>query len=181
MTATRRRTKIWLAVGGLVFALLLAAIFTLGSLRLPTFIQAQMGPEVLILWAVTAFLVVNLIVFGLVLTRSLLKLGAERRARQVGSRFKTRMVVAAVSLSLLPLVFLFIVSYALLNRTLSTWFPRPLEMAAQAMISTQEEIRANEILRIGRSARARLRTSRNPARARIRQRDRASPRRFYLA
>ncbi|MGB6429232.1 MAG: ATP-binding protein, partial [Candidatus Acidiferrales bacterium] len=103
---------------------------------------------------VTAFLVVNLIVFGLVLTRSLLKLGAERRARQVGSRFKTRMVVAAVSLSLLPLVFLFIVSYALLNRTLSTWFPRPLEMAAQAMISTQEEIRANEILRIGRSARA---------------------------
>jgi PAS domain S-box-containing protein len=93
-------------------------------------------------------------VFGLVLTRSLLKLGAERRARQPGSRFKMRMVVAAMSLSLLPLVFLFIVSYALLNRTLVTWFPRPLEMAANAMISTQEEIRANELTRIGRTARA---------------------------
>jgi PAS domain S-box-containing protein len=129
-------------------------VFTLGSLRLPTFIQSHMGADVLVLWAITSFLVVNLIVFGLVLTRSLLKLGAERRARLVGSRFKTRMVVAAVSLSLLPLVFLFIVSYALLNRTLVTWFPHSLEMAANAMISTQEEIRANEILRIGRTARA---------------------------
>jgi PAS domain S-box-containing protein len=154
VTHTRRRTKIWLTVGGLVFALLLAAIFTLGSLRLPTFIQLQMGPDVLVLWAVTSFLVVNLIVFGMVLTRSLLKLGAERRARLVGSRFKTRMVIAAVSLSLLPLVFLFIVSYALLNRTLVTWFPRPLEIAANSMIVTQEEIRANEVLRIGRTARA---------------------------
>jgi two-component system nitrogen regulation sensor histidine kinase NtrY len=151
---TRRRTKIWLAIGGVVFALLLAAIFTLGSLRLPTFIQLQMGPEVLVLWAVTAFLVVNLLVFGLVLTRSLLKLGAERRARQVGSRFKTRMVVAAMSLSLLPLIFLFVVSYALLNRTLVTWFPRPLELAAKSMVTTQEEIRANEVSRMGRIAHA---------------------------
>lgn len=154
MSPTRRKTKFFLAVGGLIFAAMLAAVFTLGSLRLPTLIQSHMGPDVLVLWAVTSFLVVNLIVFGLVLTRSLLKLGAERRARLVGSRFKTRMVVAAVSLSLLPLVFLFIVSYALLNRTLVTWFPRPLEMAANAMISTQEEIRANEVIRIGRSARA---------------------------
>jgi len=154
MSHTRRRTKVSLAVGGFVFALLLAAIFTLGSLRLPTFIQLHMGPDVLVLWAVTSFLVVNLIVFGFVLARSLLKLQAERRARLVGSRFKTRMVGAAMALSLLPLVFLFIVSYALLNRTLVTWFPRPLEIAANSMIATQEEIRANEILRIGRTARA---------------------------
>jgi two-component system nitrogen regulation sensor histidine kinase NtrY len=163
---TRRRTKIWLAIGGVVFALLLAAIFTLGSLRLPTFIQLQMGPEVLVLWAVTAFLVVNLLVFGLVLTRSLLKLGAERRARQVGSRFKTRMVVAAMSLSLLPLIFLFVVSYALLNRTLVTWFPRPLELAAKSMVTTQEEIRANEVSRMGRIAHATAKleeTARNSA------------------
>ena len=81
MSHTRRRTKVSLAVGGFVFALLLAAIFTLGSLRLPTFIQLHMGPDVLVLWAVTSFLVVNLIVFGFVLARSLLKLQAERRAR----------------------------------------------------------------------------------------------------
>jgi two-component system, NtrC family, nitrogen regulation sensor histidine kinase NtrY len=175
MTHTRRTTKIWMAVGGLVFALLLAAIFTLGSLRLPTFVQAQMGSEVLILWAVTAFLVVNLLVFGLVLARSLLKLQAERRARVAGSRFKTRMVIAAMSLSLLPLVFLFIVSYALLNRTLVTWFPRPLEMAAQSMITTQQEIRANEILRIGRTARAAANVEESSKNAAPRPGQRVSP------
>jgi PAS domain S-box-containing protein len=152
VSTTTRRTKFWLAVGGFFFALLLAAVFTLGSLRLPTFIQSHMGPEVLVLWALTAFIVVNLLVFGLVLTRSLLKLQAERRERKVGARFKMRMVAAAMAISLLPLIFLFVVSYALLNRTLVTWFPRPLELAAKAMVSTQEEIRANEVLRIGRAA-----------------------------
>jgi two-component system, NtrC family, nitrogen regulation sensor histidine kinase NtrY len=151
---TRRWTKIGLAIGGLVFAMLLAAIFTLGSLRLPKFVQLHIGPDILILYALTVFLVVTLLVFGLVLTRSLLKLQAERRARLAGSRFKTRMVVAAMALSLLPLVFMFVVSYALLNRTLVLWFPRPLELAAQSMVSTQEEIRTNEVTRMGRIAHA---------------------------
>ncbi|MGB6198406.1 MAG: ATP-binding protein [Candidatus Acidiferrales bacterium] len=154
MSHTRRRTKILLAVGGLVFAMILAAIFTLGSLRLPKFVQLHIGPDILILYALTVFLVVTLLVFGLVLTRSLLKLQAERRARLAGARFKTRMVGAAMALSLLPLVFLFVVSYALLNRTLVLWFPRPLELAAQSMVSTQEEIRTAEVTRMGRIARA---------------------------
>jgi PAS domain S-box-containing protein len=154
VSATPRKTKFFMAVGGFVFVLILAAVFTLGSLRLSDFIQLHMGPEVLILYALSAFLFVTLVVFAMVLARSLLKLQAERRARLVGSRFKTRMVVAAMTLSLLPLVFLFLVSYALLNRTLMLWFPRPLELAAKAMVTTQEEIRANEIARIGRAARA---------------------------
>ena len=154
MTPTTRKKKLWLVFGGFIFALLLACEFTLGSLRLPVFVQKRVGSETLILWALSVFLAVNLLVFGLVLTRSILKLFAERRARLAGSRFKMRMVMAAMALSLLPLVFLFVVSYSLLNRTLVTWFPQPLEMAATSMISTQQEIRANEVARMSRAAHA---------------------------
>jgi PAS domain S-box-containing protein len=45
------------------------------------------------------------------------------------------MVVGAMAISLLPIIFMFIVSYSLINRTLLRWFPRPLEIASE---KTQE-------------------------------------------
>ncbi|HEX9764767.1 MAG TPA: ATP-binding protein, partial [Candidatus Acidoferrales bacterium] len=52
----------------------------------------------------------------------------ERRQRVLGSTFKTKMVAGALAVSLLPVVALFFISYALVNRTLAKWFPRPLEI-----------------------------------------------------
>src|SRR5262249_31444592 len=44
----------------------------------------------------------------------------------------TKMVLGAIAVSFLPVIFLFFVSYALLNRTLVLWFPRPLELATES-------------------------------------------------
>ena len=99
-------------------ALLLAAVFTLGSLTLP------FQPQIMLLYALSTFIVAALLVFGLILTRTLLRLWAERRAHQPGSRFKSKMVLGAIAVSLLPVVFLFFFSYALLNHTLVLWFPQ---------------------------------------------------------
>lgn len=41
------------------------------------------------------------------------------------------MVVGAMAISLLPVVFMFFISYGLMNRSLSKWFPQPLVLAAQ--------------------------------------------------
>ncbi|HEV2387704.1 MAG TPA: ATP-binding protein [Candidatus Acidoferrales bacterium] len=124
----RTAQRVWLALGGLVVALLAAAVFTLGSLNLPV---SPQGRSLAVLFALSTFIVAALLVFGLVLARSLLRLWTESRARQLGSRFKTRMVLGAMGISLLPVIFLFFVSYALMNRTLSKWFPRPLEIATE--------------------------------------------------
>jgi PAS domain S-box-containing protein len=123
----KRRTKLWLAFGGLLIALLLAAVFTLGSLELP--FQPTKWSEVLILYAVSTFIVAALLVFGLILTRSWLHLWAERRAGHLGGRFKTKMVMGAMAISLLPVVTMFIFSYGLVSRTMERWFPRQLEIA----------------------------------------------------
>ncbi len=127
MTLRKLKTKLWLGFGGLLVVLLLAAVFTLGSLNLP--FELRHWNEVVILYALSAIIVAALMVFGLILTRTLLRLWAERRAEQLGSRFKTKMVLGAMAISLLPVLFMFYVSYGLLNRTLNRWFPRPLEIA----------------------------------------------------
>jgi len=78
------------------------------------------------------FLVAALVVFLFILARTLVRLAAERMARRPGSRFKTKMVLGAIAVSFLPVILLFFVSYALLNRTLVLWFPRPLEIATES-------------------------------------------------
>ena len=122
-----RKQQLWLVVGGVVVALLTAAVFTLGSLNIP--LTPRQGNAVVILFALSTFIAALLLVFTLILGRSLLRLWAESRSGQMGSRFKVKMVLGAMGVSLLPVVFLFFFSYALVNRTLNMWFPRPLEIA----------------------------------------------------
>lgn len=105
MTPRSRRTRWWLAFGGLLVVLLLAAVITLGSFDLP--FEPTRWDEIASAFALSTFIVAALMIFGLILTRTLLRLWAERQAGQLGTRFRTKMVVGAMALSLLPIVFMF--------------------------------------------------------------------------
>ncbi|HEV2489904.1 MAG TPA: ATP-binding protein [Candidatus Acidoferrales bacterium] len=118
---------LWLSLGILCVSMLAAAIFTLGSLNTP--VQPQSGNDFAIFFALSTFIGIAFLVFLLILTRSILRVMAEHRAGQLGSRFKTKMVLGAMGVSLLPVLFLFFFSYAIVNRTMNIWFPRPLEIA----------------------------------------------------
>lgn len=147
MTPARERRKLWLALGGILIALLLAGVFTLGSLNIP--FEPDSLNEIILLYALSTFIVAALLVFALVLTRSFLRLWAERRAGQLGARFKTKMVFGAMGISLLPVLFMFFISYALLNRTLAKWFPRPLEIATTESRNLLNELGKKEHERLG--------------------------------
>jgi two-component system, NtrC family, nitrogen regulation sensor histidine kinase NtrY len=117
------------AAGSLFLILLLAAVFTFGSLGVP--FEPKNWRDVLTLYAVSSFVTAALMIFGLILFRTVVRLWIERSKDQLGARFKTKMVVGAMAISLLPVLFMFFVSYSLLNRTLGRWFPRPLEIASE--------------------------------------------------
>src|SRR5580704_14485345 len=141
MSDSPRNSRLFLVLGGVLLALLLAAVITLGSLRVP--FEPRTWGEKVVLFAVNTFIVTALLVFGLILSRALVRLWMERRAEQLGSRFKTKMVLGAMAISLLPLVFLFIISYGLMNRTLNGWFPASLETAkaeTQALLSESNHL-----------------------------------------
>src|SRR5207244_3532089 len=83
-----------------------AAVFTFGSLGIP--FEPGNWRAALALYAVSSFITALLLVFGLILTRTMLRLWAERSKEQLGARFKTKMVVGAMALSLLHVLFWFL-------------------------------------------------------------------------
>src|SRR5258708_633564 len=129
MSSLEPKQRWTLGIGAALLTLLLAAVFTFGSLDVP--FEPKNWREAMALYAVSSFITAALLVFLMILTRKVLRLWAERSKEQLGARFKTKMVVGAMALSLLPVLFMFFVSYSLLNRTLGRWFPRPLEIASE--------------------------------------------------
>jgi hypothetical protein len=139
-----------MALGGVAVTLLAAAVFTLGSLNAP--VHPEPGEGLPILFALSTLIFATFIVFGLILSRSLVRLLAERRAGQLGSRFKTKMVLGALGVSVIPVIFLFFFSYALVNRTLNIWFPRPLEIANEESQKLLDEMRQDASGRLDQRA-----------------------------
>jgi len=162
MSSLEPKQRWTLGIGAALLALLLAAVFTFGSLDVP--FQPKNWREAMALYAVSSFTTAALLVFGLILTRTVLRLWAERSKEQLGARFKTKMVIGAMALSLLPIVFMFFVSYSLLNRTLGRWFPRPLEIASEQTQTLLNDFGRTTILpRLRAVARQALMHSNQPA------------------
>jgi two-component system, NtrC family, nitrogen regulation sensor histidine kinase NtrY len=137
-----RKNRLWPWIGGIVVTLLTAAVFMVGSLDVP--LRPEQGSEFVVFFALTTLLTAALLVFTVILARSLVRLLIERRSGQMGSRFKVKMVLGAIGVSLLPTVFFFFFSYAIVNRTLTMWFPRPLEIAnEQSQRLLEDMARAN--------------------------------------
>jgi hypothetical protein len=132
------KQRLRLVIGVVLVTLLLAAAFTLGSLNVP--LTPSNLRALLVFFAVSCFITAALLVFSVVLTRTILRLLAERSSRQLGARFKKKMVLGAMSISLLPVIYMFFVSYLLLNRTLGLWFPRPLEIANEESRKLSDEL-----------------------------------------
>jgi len=127
--STRRR-KLFLAA----LLVLVPTLFFLGwsqaALNL-SFIRPSNSQETILLLVLSAVIFLAFVIFALILLRILLKLYVERQQQQLGARFKTKMVVAFLGLSLVPVCFLFIFAYGLLNRTIDRWFSIPLDLIRQ--------------------------------------------------
>ncbi len=134
-TETTSRSR-WL-LRGLGLVLLLAAMFVLGSINVP-FLEPDEPTEVMLLYLFSGVVFLAFIIYGLVLIRYLFRLYTEHRRQVLGAKFKTKMVAGALALSLLPVITLFFLSYAMLNRTLAKWFPRPLEIVRDDAASLVE-------------------------------------------
>ena len=85
-----------LVIGGSLLTLLLAAVFTFGSLDVP--FEPKSWRTLMPLYAVSSFITAALLVFGLILGRTVLRLWAEERIRNNGwsTDFKAKMVVRAM-------------------------------------------------------------------------------------
>ncbi|MBZ5562766.1 MAG: HAMP domain-containing protein [Acidobacteriia bacterium] len=132
-----------------VLLVLVPVLFFLGwsqaSLNL-SFIRPSNAQQTILLMAVSTVIFLAFVIFALILARILLKVYVERRQQQLGARFKTKMVVAFLVLSLVPVCFLFIFAYGLINRSIDKWFGIPFDIVRQdaSEIFRQVELQAEQ-------------------------------------
>jgi two-component system nitrogen regulation sensor histidine kinase NtrY len=122
----RRRTRL-IVVSALTAVTVLTAV--------QVFIQ-QLSVATPLASNILVFALVNvnlllLVVLVLLVCRSLFKVYMERRNNLVGARFRTRLVVAFLSLSLLPALLLFLVASNLITTSVDSWFNIQVEGSLQ--------------------------------------------------
>ena len=110
---------------GVAILLLFALVFSQQAFNLT--LRPTTSEQALIFVALSTLIFLLLIALSFVLVRNLLKLYTERRSGKLGSKFRTRMVVGALALSLTPVIFLFAFAYGLMNRSIDKWFSQPFE------------------------------------------------------
>lgn len=115
-----RRKIVSIALGAILLVLL-CAFTALNAFSLKFLNPATTGEIVVFIGlSALAFLLFVMVLF--LLARNVLKLYADQRSRSMGTRLRTRMLVGAVLVSLIPLVFMFLFSYLLMNRAVDRWF-----------------------------------------------------------
>src|SRR5215471_10429474 len=110
--------------------LLFGAVFSQTAFNIKQLHPAS-AEQTLGLVAMSALVFLLLVALTFVLLRNLLKLYAERQLGVLGSRFRTRMVLAALLLSFAPSIMMFMFAYGLMNRSIDKWFSGPVEQIQQ--------------------------------------------------
>jgi PAS domain S-box-containing protein len=108
---------------------LFGILLSLTSFNLP--LSPDSNQQLLVFASLSAVIFFLFVALTFVLVRNLLKLFAERRLGVLGSKFRTRLVVAGLLLSFLPVIFMFWFAYVLMNRSIDKWFSTPVEEVRQ--------------------------------------------------
>ena len=122
-TEERRRIARIIALG-VGFLLLFVIIASLNAFNWK-FLNPATIQQIVLFTALSAVAFVLFVTVLLLLGRNLLKLYADQRSHVMGSRLRTRMLIGAILVSLVPLVFMFVFSYGLMNRAVDRWFTQP--------------------------------------------------------
>jgi len=120
------------------------------------------APDLPIASNITIFALLNLnlivlLLLVVLLFRNLVKLWFERRQNVIGAKFKTKLVLAFLSLSLAPAILIFLIASNFINKSIEGWFKpqveRPLDQAlgvAQTYYNNLERTALRHAQRIGR-------------------------------
>src|SRR4029077_2548238 len=114
------------AAGLVVLAILVTLVVWQVSLTFGEFGPTN-AAQTFLFWAVSTLIFLLTVTLGFMLFKETVKLYLERQRNREGSRIPSKLVFGALALSLLPVVFLFLFSYAVLNRNLDKWFSAPVE------------------------------------------------------
>lgn len=148
----RIRLSLWL-LGGFVLVLLTLLVLLQSSNLWKSF-SVETAGDTLLLYGLSSLNFAAFVVFGFIFLRSIVRLVRERRALQLGSRIKTRLLFFFVMISILPIIAMAGFSILFMNRAIDRWFVQipenivrlPKEIQENALIEKREQL--NETARM---------------------------------
>ena len=127
------RQKLLYGLGVLLLTILVGLLVWQGSFSFGDFAPA--GPQqVTIFWAVSTVVFLLTVLIGFLLFRTFVKIYFERQRNREGSRLRTKLLVAALGITILPVFFFALFSVWVLNRNLDKWFSRPAASATTTLV-----------------------------------------------
>ncbi len=125
MKVRTANTKLYLAGAFLLTLALL--VFVQAAFNLDPFFSPSEPTQIVLLYTLSTFIFLALLIFGFVLLRTLVKVWIERKQQKPGSKFKVSLLVSLISLTLIPAICLFLFAFSLLNRSIVKWFSVPVD------------------------------------------------------
>lgn len=148
---SKRQKLVIILLSALVTILFVLAVLQ-QALNLSPYFSAPDRQTTLLLWALTSLNVILLAICTLILLRNLLKLYFERRSHQLGSKFRTKLVIAFIGLSIIPVLFMALFAYSLLHRNLDKWFSTPIDQVVRNVHLIVQQITDDAAVHASRSA-----------------------------
>ncbi len=124
LTTSAQQRKIWSIALGAGFLVLFLGFGALNAFKV-NFLNPETTEQIVLYTALSALAFLLFMGVLVMLVRNVLKLYADQKSRVMGSRLRTRMLWGAVLVSLLPIAFMFLFSYLLMNRAVDRWFSQP--------------------------------------------------------
>ena len=108
----------------LLLALSVGIVVWLGSFN-PGRVDPENPTQTLVFWAGFSMIFLLMVALMWYLFREGIKLYLERQSHREGSRIKAKLVVGAVTLSCLPVFFMSLFNFQIMNRNLASWITKP--------------------------------------------------------
>jgi two-component system nitrogen regulation sensor histidine kinase NtrY len=139
MKVAAKTAKLYAA--GLLLLALAVLVFVQQAFNLDPLLRPSEPYQIVLLVTLSTLIFLVLLIFGFILLRDLVKVWTERKQQKPGSKFKTRLLVSLVSLTLIPAVSLFAFAFGLVNRSIDRWFSEPVDQIFDATVDMTVEWR----------------------------------------
>jgi len=116
-----------LYVAGFLLLTLALLVFVQAAFNLNPFLSPSLLNQTTLLYTLSTFIFLVLLIFAFVLVRTLIKVWVERRQQKPGSQFKTSLLMSMIALTLVPAILLFWFAFGLVNRSIDKWFSAPVD------------------------------------------------------
>lgn len=112
------------AIAGVLLAISVTLVIWQGSFSVGNF-RPEAPEQTFVFFGISLLIFLLTVTLGFMFARIVFKLWVDRRGGQIGSRIRTKLVMGALALTLMPVVFMVLFNYYVMNRTLDKWFTGP--------------------------------------------------------